>query len=368
MFGDFFKDKKILVTGIAGVKGSWLALELLEAGSQVVGVDIKTPEVESNFLASGLRQRTRFIHGDVADLHMMRELMRGVDGVFHLAAVALVGEAQQKPLEAYRSNTYGTAVVLEAMRLSPAVKYGVMVTTDKVYRSKGGEMWEETDPLFATHPYPVSKACAEEIIADYERVYLRPNGKCVGIGRAGNVVIGGDFYSSHKTGGFGRVFVDCYEALAAGRPPQIFSPKFTRPYTYGLDIVTGYMTLMSQLDRVPGTAFNFGPHEQPGVENSVLATRICELWGTGVMWQTGTPRSEPFEKQSLSWEKARRLLGWQPAYTLEEALVDTTRWYKTWAQQGKTGGEGSMYAFNQSLIKGHCEAAQKRQIAWATPL
>ena len=366
MFGNFFKGKRILVTGVAGVKGSWLALELLEAGSQVIGVDIKSPESDSNFVLANLEEKITFHQGDVVDLSLMRELMKDADGVFHLAAVALVGDARRNPLEAYRSNTLGTATVLEAIRLSNSVQYAVFVTTDKVYKPKGGEVWVETDPLFATDPYPVSKACAEQIITDYYRNNLRPAGKRLGVGRAGNVIIGGDFYSSEKTKGAGRILVDCFDALIKEQSPKIFAPKFTRPYTYGLDILSGYLALMSKLDNegVDGEAFNFGPHEQYGVENALLATKICELWGEGISWQSGPPRDEPFEKQSLSWDKARQRLAWQPAYTLYEALRDTARWYRAWAEKEKTSSKGSMFDFNRSLITDHQDAARRLGISW----
>ncbi|MBN1998204.1 GDP-mannose 4,6-dehydratase [candidate division KSB1 bacterium] len=367
MFKDFFKNKRILVTGVAGVKGSWLALELLEAGSHVFGIDVKSPEPDSNFSASGLGEKISFIQGDVTDLRLVRKILKDVDGIFHLAAVALVGEARRNPLETYRTNTYGVATVLEAVRLSGSVKYAVFITTDKVYKSKGGKVWLETDPLFAASPYPVSKACAEHIIADYYREYLRQAGKRIGIGRAGNVIIGGDFYSSAKTGGSGRIFVDCFDALIKKQSPVIFRPKFSRPYIYGLDILSGYMTLMSQLDRdeVNGEAFNFGPYEQHGIENGLLATKICELWGDGVMWQSGPPRDEPFEKQSLSWEKARKLLSWQPAYSIDEALRDTVRWYRAWSELNKSLNFGKMYDLNRSLISEHRQAALRDGVLWA---
>jgi CDP-glucose 4,6-dehydratase len=247
------------------------------------------------------------------------------------------------------------------------VKYGVFVTTDKVYKSKAGEVWMETDPLFAAEPYQVSKACAEHIITDYYRTYLRQLGKRVGIGRAGNVIIGGDFYSSARTGGAGRIFVDCCEALAEKRAPKIFTPHFTRPYTYGLDVLTGYMTLMSRLDceGVDGEAFNFGPREQYGVENGFVAARICELWGAGIMWQPGPARDEPFEKQALSWDKARERLGWEPAYTLDEGLRATVRWYRAWADKAEGSGRGSMYDLDRSIIAEHREAAGTVGLWWA---
>jgi CDP-glucose 4,6-dehydratase len=279
MFDEFFDGRRVLVTGVAGVKGVWLALELLEAGATVIGVDAVSPEPESNYTAAGLGGRIQYVQGDIADLAKIEELAGKVDCVFHLAAVALVGEARANPLAAYRSNTWGTAVVLEAVRRSPSVRYAVFVTTDKVYRPNNGDPWRESDPLGASGPYAVSKSSSEHIIADYYRMYLRPAGKRLGIGRGGNVLIGGDLHSTRRNPGSGRIFVDCYDALIEGKSPEIFQPAYTRPYTYGLDIISGYMTLMSRLesDGVDGEAFNFGPHEPYGVSNGLLATKICEL-------------------------------------------------------------------------------------------
>lgn len=366
MFNDFYRNKKILITGVAGVKGTWLALSLLEAGAEVHGVDIKRPDANSNFMASRLGRVIRFVQGDVTDLTLMRSLLSDVDGVFHLAAKTLVLDAHRDPFDAYRTNTLGVATVLEALRLSNQPKRAVFATTDKVYKSKNGELWTETDPLGATGTYAVSKACAEFIIADYHRSHLGRSGPLIGVARAGNVVIGGDLYSSRATQGAGRIFVDCFEALAEKRPPTIFRPSFTRPYTYGLDIISGYLTLMSRLDHeIAGEAFNFGPREQFGVSNAELATTICELWGDGTHWESGQQREEPFEYQSISIEKSRSLLRWRPAFTLYEALQAATRWYKFWAEHKEHASEGYMHELNLGLLREHIVAARNLGIDWA---
>ncbi len=367
MFNNFYNDKRILITGVAGVKGTWLALLLLDLGCEVVGVDLRQPEADSNFAASLLHERIHFVQGDINDLPLMQRLMAGVNGVFNLAAVTLVGEAHRNPLETYRSNTLGTATVLEAIRLSESVKYGVFVTTDKVYKSKAGEVWHEDDPLFASDPYPISKACAEHIIVDYQQTYLRKQGKHIGVGRAGNVLLGGDLYSSKRTNGAGHLHVDCFEALIEGRAPELYTPKFTRPYTYGLDILSGYLRLMSRLDEtgVDGEAFNFGPHERYGIENGVIAQKICDLWGSGLTWASTQPRSEPFEKQSLDWSKAQRLLGWHPAYTIDQSLADLTYWYRSWATQQRHLRAGSMVEVNQTLLQTYQKNARQQNLGWA---
>lgn len=361
MFNGFYEGKRILVTGAAGVKATWLAEKLLTAGAIVTGVDNRTPEADSNFVATGLAERITFISGDTTDLPLITRLVAEADGVFHLAAIVLVGEARRNPLESYRSNTHGTATVLEALRVAGKPKHAVFVTTDKVYKSKAGEPWVETDPLGATGAYAVSKACAELVIEDYQDSYFRGSEVRVAVGRAGNVLMGGDRHSSSRTGGAGRIFVDCFEALAEGRRPEIYSPTFSRPYTYGLDIVSGYMALMSKLDQdgVAGQAFNFGPYEEIGIPNNLLATKACELWGDGNMWFTGAKREEPFEYQSLRWTKSARVLKWRPAFTFHEALQATARWYKE-AVPGR-----SLRQFNSALIAEHLTAAQNLGIEWA---
>lgn len=364
----FFDGKRVLVTGIAGVKGSWLALLLLDAGASVVGVDLVHPSPESNYMAAGLESRVTRVRGDITDLELMCLLTQDVDAVFHLAAVSLVGEARRNPLEAYRTNTLGTATVLEACCGSNRVRHVVIATTDKVYQSREEGPWRETDPLVATGPYAVSKACAEHVAADYYATRLREHGIRMGVARAGNAILGGDFNSSTRRLGSGRIFVDCYDALLAGQVPTLFQPRFSRPYTYGLDLLVGYMTLMRHLDdpRVDGEAFNFGPLEPDGIENRALATKICTLWGAPGEWVEGAPREEPFACQKLDWQKAEMLLGWKPAYSIDEGLSDTTRWYRAWGEQGRGQLPGALYPLNRELIQAHRASALRQGIPWAS--
>jgi len=369
MFNDYFEGKRVLVTGVSGTKATWLAQMLLLAGATVTGLDKLRAAERTNFTAAGLGGRIQFVHGDVRDLGLVCRLAEEVDCVFHLAAEAIVGRAARHPLETYSNNTLGTATLLEALRLTAPPRRAVFITTDKVYRPKPArELWFESDELGANGPYAVSKACAEFVIRDYNRSFFTGRDIRIAVARAGNVLIGGDDHSSKSTQGAGRIFVDCYEALSEGRAPEIFRPTFTRPYTYGLDVLAGYMTLMSQLDQegIAGEAFNFGPYEQFGVSNALLATKICELWGGGVFWKCSAPREEPFEYQSLSTEKSERLLGWRPAYTVHEALRATTQWYRAWAELGSKITEGCMRELNNSLIAEHRGAAARLGVRWAT--
>ena len=365
-FGGYYQGRRVLVTGAAGVKGTWLCLALEAAGAKVTGLDLHPPQPNSNFVLSGLADSIRLVQGDINDFGLMRELLADNDCFFHLAALALVHDCKARPLETYRVNTLGTATVLEAFRLSETAKRGLFVTTDKVYRPKANDRWIETDPLFSSGPYAVSKACAEQVIEDY-RGDLGVAGKHFGVARAGNVLVGGDLNSSTRTNGAGRIFVDCFEALLAGESPRIFSPSFTRPYTYGLDIVTGYMSQLARMEEpgVQGEAFNYGPHEQGGIANGFLATKICEAWGGGIPWSGGPLRNEPYQTQALNWEKAWLRLGWQPAYTLIESIRDAAFWYREWAEVQANPSPGVLRETNRKLLENHSRAAHDLGIWWA---
>lgn len=348
----WFAGRRVLVTGVTGVKGTWLAMALARAGADVVGLDTVAPTPVSHYALARVGDRTRFVHGDVCDVALVQSLVDECDAVMHLAAVSLVGESRANPLETYRTNAFGTAVVLEALRRSERCDRALLVTTDKVYRNNGGVPWVEDDPLFATDPYPVSKACAEEIIRDYVHTYLDGAGKHVVTARAGNVLLGGDPYSSAVLDGRGHLHVDCFEALLEGRAPQIFNPAFTRPYTYGLDIIRGYTTALVAAERagVRGEAFNFGACEVLGVENGVVATKICEAWGGPIRWEHASGRFEPFERQSLDWSKAAAVLGWRPAYTIDHTVRDLAEWYRTWGERRVDGAPFTMDDVDDALF------------------
>lgn len=361
MYEGFYRDKVVLVTGIAGVTGTWLGWHLLEAGVvRVVGVDSASGPPESCFQASGLGldERVSLHAQDVRDLEGLRDLMcrERVEVAAHLAAMAIVGECADSPLACYSANTLGTATFLEAVR-SAEVARALVVTTDKVYRNKGGEPWVEDDPLGATGPYAVSKACADLIAQDYLRSYLPAAGTHGAIARSGNVVAPGDHHPD-------RIVPSIVQALARGEAPVIFNPAFTRPYTFVGDTVSGYLTLLARCHRpeVDGQAFNFGAPEGRGVPNSQLASMVCDQWGSGIAWQRGSPRDEPFEHQSLDWSKAERLLGWRPAYSLEHSIAEVVAWEKARLAHPQAG---ALRELALEIVRRHRCAAREQGISWA---
>jgi len=361
MFDAFYTGKRILVSGLAGAKGAWLGWYLVEAGCErVIGVDNAASLAGTCFEASGLgsEQRVSLHPTDVRDTEGLLRVIEAErpDALVHLAAMAIVGECKDRPLDAYSANVLGTASVLEAVRRSD-VRRVLIVTTDKVYRDKDGAAWTEEDPLFATGPYAVSKACADVLARDYFASYLQPEGKHLCVGRAGNVLAPGDHHD-------GRIFVDVARALGRGEPPVILNPLFSRPYTFVGDVVSGYLCALAACDRpgVDGETFNFGPPEASGTPNGELATMMCELWGTDITWRAGTARHEPFTHQSLDCTKARERLDWRPVYGLRAGLAATVAWYKA---QLCHPGPGEMRGETLRIVGEHAEAARAAGVPWA---
>jgi len=175
------------------------------------------------------------------------------------------------------------------------------------------------------------------------------------VARAGNVVIGGDFYASRTHPGSGRLVVDCLDALMRGEEPILFAPLSSRPYTYGLDILAGYLRLMSQLGRTElrGEAFNFGPKEMQGTVNGELATQLCQLWDPVRGWVQGPTRPEPYPPQSICWDKARDWPGWRPLFSTPETLEATVAWYRAWHELRNVATPGCLAALNRRLILEH---------------
>ncbi len=371
LFKGCFEGKRVLITGAAGVKGSWLTLLLNEAGATTIGLDVRDPTADSAFTTMGLGEHTTLVRGDVTDLPLVQSLVRQADTVFHLAAQALVGLANRYPMETYRSNTLGTITLLEALRLASKPVDLVVVSTDKVYKPRNDndhdEPWTEADPLFASGSYAVSKACAEQVCWDYHHRYLAPTGVRSAVARAGNVIIGGDTYTSRSTGGAGRLFVDCYDALIHGRTPKIHNPGQVRPYTYGLDVLCGYSCLAASLSRpsVVGKAFNFGPPDYRGTDNATLATGICRSWGNNQGWAPGEPRDEPHVFQRLSLDRAQKLLAWRPIYSIDRAIDDTTLWYREWSRKRAFSEAAFMETTAHEILARFLQHARQSKTWWA---
>lgn len=309
-------ERRVVVTGAAGLLGSWLATALADAGTHVVGLDLKALDVQPPPGA-----RFELVQGDVRDADVVGRLLAdaNADTVFHLAAQSLVGPANDRPVETFEHNVVGTWTVLDACRRLPSVRSVIVASSDKAYGDTGGEPYVETMPLTARHPYEVSKACADLIAQSYAQTYAVP----VGISRCANLYGGGDTNWS-------RIVPDTIRAAIAGRRPVVRSDgRYVRDFLYIEDAVTGLLALAEAVGRrseLAGHAFNFAAGDRLSVlqiVRKILALMQCDLEP-----EIRDEARHEIREQRLETGKARSELGWHARFSLEEGLGRTIEWYR----------------------------------------
>jgi CDP-glucose 4,6-dehydratase len=332
---DFWRGRRVLITGHTGFKGAWLALWLTRMGATVTGYALAPEHADGIYAASGVAHRITPVIADIRHGSVLRECMHLMrpDVVFHLAAQALERRAHQNPIETYDVNAMGTAKVLEAMRTARSVRAAVIVTSDKVYENDdSGRAFSETDRLGAHEPYGVSKVAAElattafrESLGDGHRLH-------VATVRAGNVIGGGDWAED-------RLVPDAMRAFAADEPFTLRHPDSTRPWQYVLDPLCGYLLLAERLlagDRAAASAWNFGPEDSAGVPVRDLAALLVDHWNAdawnnaGAGWQTAGDEAGPYDARVLGVDstKARDRLNWRSRMSLQDAVAATIAWHK----------------------------------------
>ncbi len=324
-------DRRVLVTGHTGFKGSWLSLWLHSLGAEVHGLALDPPTDPSMFEAAAiaplLASDARI---DIRDAAAVADAVRTVspEVVIHMAAQPLVRASYEIPLETYATNVMGTAHVLEALRGLDAVRAVVSVTTDKVYENlerPGG--YREDEPLGGYDPYSSSKAGAELVTAAYRRSFLAEQGVAVASARAGNVIGGGDWAVD-------RLVPDALAAFAAGRPVEIRNPAAVRPWQHVLEPLSGYLALAERMIADPvayAEGWNFGPDADDAMPVLEIIERLAVLWGDGATW-VGDDRVAPHEAGLLGLDasKAAARLGWRPRWTLDDALTATVGWQRAY--------------------------------------
>lgn len=317
-----WKDVNVLVTGANGFVGSWISKALTGEGASVVALlRDEVPNSAMDFF--GIREKLRgIVKGDLADYRTIERALNEyeVEACYHLAAQAIVGIANRSPLSTFESNIKGTWNLLEAARNSD-VKRLVVASSDKAYGEHSGLPYKEDYCLNALHPYDASKACADILARTYYKTYGLP----VCVTRCANIYGGGDL-------NFSRLVPDTIRAVLHDKNPIIRSDGTpVRDYLYCKDAVSAYLTLGEKLDRVKGEAFNFGSNAPISVLE--LVTKILALSGNKklrpIIKGTGKTDGE-IERQYLSSEKAKKLLGWAPRYEFEKGLKETFEWYKSY--------------------------------------
>ena len=326
--GDFWRGKRVLITGHTGFKGSWLVLWLQRLGAQVTGIGLPPNTTPNLFDLAKIQELCDSHFCDIRKAEALTTLIRSAqpEVIFHLAAQPLVRQSYREPIETFGTNIMGTAHVLDTLRGLRSIKAVVMVTTDKVYRNNEWHWpYREDDALGGHDPYSASKAASEIVIASFRSSFLSRQGVAVASARAGNVIGGGDWSED-------RLVPDAVRAWQMGATLEIRRPMAIRPWQHVLEPLAGYLTLAEKLWYQPelAGAFNFGPetHEVTTVHEMVELAR--QAYGCGEI-RFGDCSVGPHETGLLALEtaKARADLGVQPKWPLPETVTRTMAWYRT---------------------------------------
>jgi CDP-glucose 4,6-dehydratase len=316
----YWRDRPVFVTGAAGLLGGWLVRRLVDAGADVVCL-VRDWIPQSELIRGGTIESVKVVRGDVRDRDVLERALGEyeVDTVFHLAAQTIVGIANRNPISTFESNIQGTWNVLEACRRSPAVQSIVVASSDKAYGDQETLPYSEDTPLEGRHPYDVSKSCADLIAQAYGKTYRLP----VSVTRCGNFYGGGDL-------NWNRIVPGTIRSVLRGERPVIRSDgEYVRDYFYVEDGAAAYMLLAEQITgncELHGSSFNFSNELQFTVSN--LVKEILQRMQCSLEPDIRNEASNEIRNQWLSAERARRVLGWNPLFTLEEGLDRTIHWYR----------------------------------------
>ena len=332
---DFWKNKRILITGHTGFKGSWLSIWLKTMGAEITGYALEPYTDRDNFVVTDLQNSIDHVIGDVRDFENLSGIFReyNPEFVFHLAAQPLVRESYLNPKETYDINIGGTVNVLECCRMTDSVKVIVNITTDKCYENNERTWgYKENDQLGGYDPYSSSKACSEIVTEACRSSFFRPeefekHGKSLASARAGNVIGGGDWQTD-------RLIPDCIRALEIDDSVVVRNPSAIRPWQHVLEPLSGYLFLAKEMFENPGRfceAWNFGPEEESTKPVGKVVDLVVKCWGKGSR-QDRPDKNAPHEANILKLDitKAKTLLGWVPAWNIEQSIKATVDWYKSY--------------------------------------
>lgn len=321
---DFWRGKRVFVTGHTGFKGSWLVTWLARLGAQVTGYALAADQTPNLFEAARVGEDIDSRIGDVRDLESLREALAGSEAevVFHLAAQSLVRKSYESPVDTYATNVMGTVHLLEAVRASGSVQAVVVVTSDKCYENREwARPYREDDALGGRDPYSNSKACQELVASAYRQSFPGP---AIATARAGNVIGGGDWARD-------RLVPDLVRAFSAKEPAVIRNPASIRPWQHVLEPLHGYLLLAEKLVNGDGfaEAWNFGPSEGDVRPVRWIADALVSRWNDGAQW-TQDAGTHPHEAVTLTLDstRARTVLGWAPRLSLDESLDWIVEWHR----------------------------------------
>ncbi|MGC2659824.1 MAG: CDP-glucose 4,6-dehydratase [Bryobacteraceae bacterium] len=334
---EFYRGKRVFVTGHTGFKGSWMSLWLKRLGAEVTGFSLPLSAGPSLFQLAKIGAGLTSIWGEVRDSAALVDALKhaGPAVVFHLAAQPLVRLSYADPVATFAVNVMGTVNLLEAVRQTPSVEAVAIITSDKCYENREW-VWgyREHEPMGGTDPYSCSKGCAELVTAAYRRSFFgKAGGPAVGSCRAGNVFGGGDWSAD-------RLIPDIARAILAGKPVALRNPHSVRPWQHVLEPLSGYLLLAARLaddgrDKTTyAEGWNFGPNPGSDLTVEQLARLMVAHWGNGQI-EVGRDANAPHEAHTLRLDssKARHMLGWSPLLSLDESIRWTVDWYRLSAEE-----------------------------------
>ena len=334
---DFFKGKKVFITGHTGFKGTWLCKMLINAGAEVTGYALNPPTSPSLFEISGIENQMNSVIGDIRDLESLEKAFNAAQPeiVMHLAAQPLVRDSYTDPHYTYETNVMGTVNILECVRKSRCVKSVLNVTTDKVYQNNEW-VWgyRENDPLDGYDPYSNSKSSSELVTHSYKKSFFLDRHIAISTARAGNVLGGGDFAKD-------RIIPDCIKAAENEDDIIVRNPHSTRPYQHVLEPLYAYLMIVQKQyeDTKYADYYNVGPDESDCITTGKLVDLFCSKWeaatGKKQIWinkYDGGPHEANFLK--LDCSKLKSILGWKPRWNVETTIEKTVEWTKVYFDGG----------------------------------
>ncbi len=328
---EFYRGKKVLVTGHTGFKGTWLCALLLQAGAKVIGYALEPPTSPSIFGLTEMKERIDSVTGDIRDLAHLKETVCKAQPeiVIHMAAQPIVRESYKNPVYTYGTNVMGTVNILECVRMCPSIRSFVNVTTDKVYLNREWEWgYRENEELNGYDPYSNSKSCSELVTGCYKNSFFSGDEKMTAIStvRAGNVIGGGDFSVD-------RIIPDCVRAALEKKEIIVRNPYSTRPYQHVLEPLTVYLMIAQKQyeDIRYAGSYNVGPEETDCYTTGELVTLFCDKWneltGEKMNWKNihdGGPHEANYLK--LDCSKLKTTFGWTPVWDVEKAMEKIVEW------------------------------------------
>lgn len=350
---DFYKNKKILITGHTGFKGAWLTKILTFAGAEVIGYALNPPTNPSLFEIADLGKDIRSVTGDICDYELLKKTFEETrpEIVFHLAAQPIVIEGYKHPRYTYETNVMGTVNILECLRNCGCTRSFLNVTTDKVYENNDASdyAFSEKDPLDGYDPYSNSKSCSELVTHSYKKSYLDEMGCAVSTARAGNVIGGGDFAPD-------RIIPDCVRAAINKEVIKVRNPHSIRPYQHVLEPLFAYLLIASEQYKNTNCAdyYNVGPDNCDCYETGRIVELFVKGWGEGLKW-IDESKNGPHEAKYLKLDctKIKRVLSWTPRWNLPVAVEKTVEWTKCLVNGGDVNDcmENQIEQFLNSGVK-----------------